>query len=231
MRAAILHEEEWGAGVLKLFATHGVATRDAPWDAPDLSVELMTCAVEMAHARHLRVAAHALGAAGIRNALAAGVDTIEHGIGLDAEMASQMADRGTALVPTLSIYERASVTHPDATVRWRAGEVIHQFGPSIESALRAGVIIATGTDQGLPWHPVTGPATEAAALRAAGLSAVEVLRAATVGSATAIGLRDYDGCIAVGRPADFILVRGDPSSDVSALARVQAVFYRGKKVH
>ena len=95
-----------GASVVKLFATFGIASERSGWDADDLPAELMEVATTVAHALGLRVAAHALSRQGVRNAVDAGVDTVEHGLGLDDDTAAEMAARAMVLVPTLSIYAR-----------------------------------------------------------------------------------------------------------------------------
>ena len=108
--------------------------------------------------------------------------------------------------------------------------VVTLLGEVVQRAARAGVIIGTGTDQGVPYNPIQGPAAEARALVDAGLSSLEALQAATVGAAAAIGHSGYSGRIERGASADFILVEGDPSNDVDALARVVAVYRSGQEI-
>ncbi len=219
-----------GADVIKTATTGGASSRPGhgPLDAA-FSLAEMEALVTESHALGRRVMCHALGGPGLRTALAAGVDSIEHGCYLDedATLLGQMAVQGTFFVPTLTVYvyHRES---PAPHVRERAVALHAHHVASVRRALELGVPIAAGTDAGGHGHPKN--ALELKYLVEAGLSPMQALRAATQWAAACLGLEGEVGTIEQGRLADLVLVGGDPLDDVTLLldpARIELVLKGG----
>lgn len=219
-----------GADVIKTATTGGASSRPGhgPLDAA-FSIAEMEALVTESHALGRRVMCHALGGPGLRTALAAGVDSIEHGCYLDedATMLGQMAVQGTFFVPTLTVYvyHRES---PAPHVRERAVALHAHHVASVRRALELGVPIAAGTDAGGHGHPKN--ALELKYLVEAGLSPMQALRAATQGAAACLGLEREIGTVEKGRLADLVLVAGNPLDDVTLLldpARIELVVKGG----
>jgi imidazolonepropionase-like amidohydrolase len=196
----------------------------------------LRAAVETAHGLGRRVAAHAHGIEGIRNAVAAGVDTIEHGTYLhqDPAVAAQMAERGTALVPTLKAGALlADPPGPGIPAEFveKAREARDSSGRSFRLAMEAGVPIAMGTDAATSFNYHGENAHELALMVEAGMTPMQAIAAATATAARALG-RDHElGTVQPGFLADLIVVWGNPAIDVSLLRQPpQAVFLGGRLV-
>jgi imidazolonepropionase-like amidohydrolase len=210
-----------GADLLKLYLD-GPEPGVAPWTADEL-----VPVVAAAHARGAKVTAHSGDLPGARVGVAAGVDSIEHRLELDAEIAAAMAARGTALVSTLAIFRSwigfGSTTSIERfTLPERRTKILDRQARAEESvrlAHAAGVAIATGTDFGGGSTRANQLAWEVESLVAAGLAPWQALGAATWRGGELLGEPDA-GVIREGGPADFALVHGDPVSDPSALWRV-----------
>lgn len=231
VRQAVRQAIKEGAEVIKVMATGGVYTEGEKPGQSQLGIEEMAAAVAEAHKRGLRVAAHAEGLEGIRNAVLAGVDTIEHGSFLDDDTAALMAERGIYYVPTVSVFTTMARAGEGAGMpnyvleksRW----VADATWESVRRAKRYGVKIAGGTDAGSPLHPHSPLHREAALLVECGLTPLEALSAVTATSADALGVDGITGRITVGSYADMVAVQGDPISDIRALANVQGVVQHG----
>jgi imidazolonepropionase-like amidohydrolase len=194
----------------------------------------LCAAVEEAHKVGLRVAAHAHGTEGIKNALRAGVDTIEHASYLDDEAIELFLEGGAWMVSTLIASERL-MPHLDdpampAHVRDKIRDHTCQETASLERAITAGVRIAAGTDAGTGYNPHGGLPEQVTLLGHHGMTPEQALTAATWDSANAIGLAETHGKIAVGRRADLLVVDGDPFDDLAALCNVRAVYLGGRLV-
>ncbi len=189
--------------------------------------------VEEAHRSGFKVASHAEGADGIRQSVAAGVDTVEHGdMGyLVPDALAAMAERGIVLVPTLSVFD--AVADPDGGfaewMRERAKRLGEAARETVTAAHSAGVGIAMGADAG----PHGANARELVKLADAGLTNAEALAAGTTVAATACGLGEAIGAITPGHAADVLVVDGDPLADISILcdaARRWLVLHDGAPV-
>jgi imidazolonepropionase-like amidohydrolase len=221
-----------GADVIKFATTGGVnsgtglATRMFDDEAKAL--------VQTAHAYGRKVAVHAHGADGIKLALRAGADSIEHGTVMDDEIIQTMKRQGTYYVPTLSTvngYLERLAKDPNAytpdvkkQIDWR----IRITGESLRKAYPAGVKIAFGTDAGVSKHGRN--ADEFELMVKNGMPPVEALKAATVNAADLLGLASEIGTIEPGKSADIIAVDGDPLADVAVLKNVGFVMARGEVV-
>ena len=220
-----------GADVIKTATTGGASSRagHGPLDAAFSLAELQALVTE-SHALGRRVMCHALGGPGLQTALAAGVDSIEHGCYLDEEpeLMTRMAAQGTFFVPTLTVY----VYHRESVaphVRARAIELHPHHLASVKRALKLGVPIAAGTDAGGHGHPKN--ALELTYLVEAGLTPMQALRAATQWAATCLGLERELGTIERDRLADVVVVNGNPLDDVRVLldpARIELVLKGGR---
>jgi imidazolonepropionase-like amidohydrolase len=187
--------------------------------------------LDEAHARGLRVAAHAIGQEGIEAAVAAGVDSIEHGCFLSDGAIAGMLGNPSWLVPTLSAPERISNGGPGVPdyARAKSEEVQTHHRASFARAAEAGVRIATGTDAGTPYNFHGMLRHELALMNETGMPLDRILPAATREAATLLGLGDL-GTLRAGNIADFVLLDGDPLSDIGAYERVVLVAQGGRVV-
>jgi imidazolonepropionase-like amidohydrolase len=222
-----------GADVIKVCATGGVlSARDEPAASQFLPDELAVIVAE-AQASRLTVMAHAQGTNGIKNALRAGVSSIEHGIFLDDEAIEMMIDRGVFLVPTL-VAPIGVLDAPegvsDAMLR-KAREVVDVHRDSIRRAAQAGVRVAMGTDSGVIPHGRN--LSELVQMVAVGMSPMAAIEASTRVAAENLGVADRRGTLTPGRDADLLTVAGDPLDDIAVLAdpdRVTGVWLGGVRV-
>src|SRR5262245_9438292 len=189
----------------------------------------MLALVAEAHALGRRVMCHALGGPGMRAAVEAGVDSIEHGCYLDEEpeLMAEMAARRIFLVPTLTVYvyHRES---PAPHLRARALALYEHHLATVRRALELGVPIAAGTDAGGHGHPKN--ALELGYLVDAGLTPMQAVRAATQWAAQCLGLDGDLGTLEPGRLADLLVVDGNPLDDIKVLLeprRIEIVFKGG----
>ena len=223
MRAAVREQIRRGADYIKFMATGARSVVAEDPEPAQMTLEEMAALVDEAHRMGRRVAAHAEGLAGTRWAIEAGADTIEHGLALhrDPAVLDVMAARGVVLVPTLSTFH-------DLAYRFAADfapSLVEQAKRQLEEALltvvaarAAGVTLALGYDSG----PPGASANELVRLVEAGLSAMDALRAATVGASAALG-RPELGRLAAGGPADLVVVDGRPDEDVGVLLGASAI--------
>ncbi len=222
-RRAARQQLRAGVDFVKLFATAGL-TEGA---RPQMTVEEMAAAVAEAHKAGKHAAGHGFFNEGIKNALHAGVDTIEHGSYLDEEAVDLMRARDVVLVPTLSILhtmvEHGATWGRPAVVIDNARLARDAATRSVRLAREAGLRIAAGTDP--PYHDTV--AMECAALVAAGLTPMEAIVAATRRGAEILGRSGDFGTLQVGRRADLIVLAADPLRDIRALARVDLVMQDG----
>ena len=229
-RKAVREQLKAGAGCIKLIATGGVLTKGAVPGTDQLSEEEMRAAIVEARTHGLRVAAHAIGTNGIKNALRAGVNSIEHGHLLDDEAIAMFKERGTYLVPTLAavvrIYENiGGGAQPDYVVR-KATELYERAGENIRKAWNAGVTIAGGSDAGTPYNYHQDYAYEVELMSTMlGMTPQQALTAATKTAGELLGVDA--GVLAEGRPADLLLLAGDAGADARAVRDPQTVIRGG----
>jgi imidazolonepropionase-like amidohydrolase len=217
MRRAVRRQLRRGADFIKVMATGARSVVDEDPEPAQLTAEELAAVVDEAHRMGVRVAAHAEGLDGVRLAVEAGVDTIEHGLSLHREPAllDVMAEHGIVLVPTLSTFHDLAVRFADEfapTLVEQARRQLDEAERSVVAAAHAGVTLAMGYDSG----PPGANARELLRLADAGLGVAGAIRAATAGGAAALG-RDDLGTIAVGAVADLIVMDRDPLADPSCL--------------
>ena len=223
-----------GASVIKLFSTGGVITAGTDPGAVQMSPLLLARVTEFAHQRGLRVAAHAHSSDGIRNALDAQVDTIEHCSYMDPALVSLLATSSSFAVSTVVATERfvgcpdPIGSSPEAVAKIRAHAPHERRSTCLLGEPDVAERVAAGTDAGTTFNPHgTGLGEQAVFLRESGMSAEQVLRVLTVNGAAAIGVDA--GVIRVGAPADLLILRANPLIDVRALSQVEQVVLGGAK--
>jgi imidazolonepropionase-like amidohydrolase len=231
VRAAVREEIRGGATAIKLIATGGVLTPGIPATFSAFTPEELEAGVREAHERNLPVAAHAIGANGIRAAVLAGVDSIEHCNQLSAATAREMVARGTFRSPTICAV-RGILDHADRLAPYaveKAREIEADSKESHRTAIRAGVRSVCGTDAGTPFNPHGNAPREVLHMVEWGMRPLDALRAATANGAELLRLPDV-GTIDPGKRADLLLVAGDPVDDPSALSDRKRVWLAGRLV-
>jgi imidazolonepropionase-like amidohydrolase len=220
---------KYGASIIKICATGGVLSKGDSPGAEQFSDEEIRAIVTEAHRLGRKVAAHAHGAGGIKQAVLAGVDSIEHGSFINDEDIRLMKERGTFLVPTLYLgdwfmenYQKLNVP---SFIMEKARAVLPVARQNISRAFKAGVKVAFGTDAAVYPHGLNG--REFAVMVKLGLTPLQAIQAATANAAELLGWSDRIGVIEPGRFADIIAVRGDPVNDVTELERVRFVMKGG----
>lgn len=231
-RRAVREQVARGADVIKMATTGGVNSRIGAGLGQQMFADEARAVVETAHLYGKKVAVHAHGADGIRVALEAGADSIEHGTLLDDQTIRLMRERGAWYVPTLSTvngYLERLQKNPEAytpavrkKIEWRIGIT----GKAFAAAHRAGIKIAFGTDAGVSLHGRN--ADEFELMVKHGMTPAEAIAAATVGAAELLGLGDQIGTLEVGKQADLIAVEGDPLRNVTVLKQVHHVMKGGE---
>jgi imidazolonepropionase-like amidohydrolase len=220
-RRAVREQIGHGADLIKLYAD---------WSHPTLTVEEMQVIVEEAHKQGIKVAAHATTPEGIKNAVMAGVDSIEHGHHINREDLELMKKKGTFLVPTVGVVDtvieaQKSDTNGGASAKW-VPMLVHDLQQEIEMASSLGVKMASGFDASEP--ELQGKnADELIALTKRGLPPAEAIRAATSNAAELMNWQDKVGALEPNHYADVIAVEGDPLKDVSLLQHVRFVMKGG----
>lgn len=221
-----------GVDLIKVMATGGVISEGDNPALAQYSPEELRAIVETAHGLGRKVAAHAHATTGIKNAVLAGVDSIEHGSYIDDEGIELMKEHGTFLVPT--VYLEDWVLQNMQTLGWtpnsiqKARTVIPIAHKNVSHAFRSGVKIAFGTDAGVYPHGLNGH--EFAKMVEMGLTPLEAIQAATVNAADLLGWADKIATIEPGKWADIIAVDGNPLQDVKTLEHVRFVMKSGEVI-
>lgn len=237
VRTAVRDQLAAGADVIKLIASGGVLTPGTSPDQAQMTVEELSAAVEVAVAHGRHVAAHAHGADGMKNALRAGVHSIEHATLMDDEAAEMMIQRGVFMVPTLSALATTAACPagcgiPDSA-RTKARNMVTRHEKSFRAALRRRIAIALGTDAGTPFNYHGENAQELERMVALGMAPMEAIMTSTSAAARLLGLDQDIGSIAEGKQADLLLVEGNPLRNIGMLLqreRIVGVMQRGRFV-
>lgn len=222
-----------GAQTIKLMATGGVSLDGEQPTDEQLSVEELTAAVLEAHHKGKPAMAHAQGTQGIKNAILAGVDSVEHAVFLDDETIQMLLDMNTAIVPTMAAPWQM-LQHKDdipaymydkASALWEA----HQ--QSIRDAAAAGVNVVMGTDAGTSYNDFkSGPGVEIRLLASVGMTPEQVLLASTIRGAELLGIAERVGELVPGKDADMLILDRDPLQDLAVLTDAPRVIKRGQAV-
>ena len=229
-RRAVREQMAYGLDWIKVYANDGPGKRMTGdgyiESAPNWTAEEFGAIVDEAHARGARVASHATSDTGVRMALDAGVDSIEHGFSVRPDVARRMASQGVYLCPMLMPTDYVSeVRARERTPLWgRASEIQAR---SLRNCLDAGVKVLFGTDAGTaPWTEVN-QAEEFAYEHRLGMSTLDAIRSATSLAAEFLGVAADAGTLEIGKRADIVAVAGDPLADVSVLTGVEFVMKSG----
>lgn len=229
-RQAVRKHYKDGADLIKVTATGGVLSQARSGQNAQFTEDELRAIVSTAKDYGFRVAAHAHGAEGIKRALRAGVDSIEHGTLMDDEAIALFKKHGAWYVPTISagryVADKAKIPgYYSALVQPKAAAI----GPLIQAtfgrAYRAGVKIAFGTDAAV--YPHGDNAKEFAYMVEAGMPPLEAIRSATLGAASLLDQSDQLGSVEPGFAADIVAVSGDPLRDISVLQQVKFVMKAG----
>lgn len=234
LRVKVREQRKYGAEVIKICATGGVFSRNTEPGQQQLSEEEMRAIADEAHQWGLRVAAHAHGAAGIKAAIRAGIDTIEHASLVDDEGIKLAAARKQPVWFSMDIFN-TDYTQAEGKKNGvlednlrKDREVAQIQRDNFRKAHAAGVRMVFGTDAGVMPHGTA--AGQFRVMVEYGMTPLEAIRAATLNAAQALGREKDVGAIAVGRYGDIVAVEGDPLKDVRVLTAVKAVIKGGKLV-
>lgn len=234
LRVKVREQRKYGAEVIKICATGGVFSRNTEPGQQQLSEEEMRAIADEAHQWGLRVAAHAHGAAGIKAAIRAGVDTIEHVSLVDDEGIRLAVARKQPVWFSMDIFN-TDYTQAEGKKNGvlednlrKDREVAQIQRDNFRKAHAAGVKMVFGTDAGVMPHGTA--AGQFRTMVTYGMTPLEAIRAATLNAAEALGRSRDVGAIAVGRYGDIVAVDGDPLKDVGVLTAVKAVIKGGKLV-
>lgn len=229
MRAKVRANIKYGVDLIKTCSTGGVFSKGTTLGAAQGTVEELTAIVEEAHARGLKVAAHAHGNEGIKNALRAGVDTIEHASFLDDEAIRMARRQGVYLSMdiynteyTLAEGEKKGVLQESLDKEREVGTIQRE---SFTKAVKAGAKVVFGSDAGV--YPHGDNAKQFSRMVRFGMTPMQAISAATTLAAEALGQGDRLGRIAPGYAADIVAVEGDPLADVSILEDIDFVMKEG----
>jgi imidazolonepropionase-like amidohydrolase len=227
VRRAARIQAKNGADVIKIIASGGVLSHGDEVFSPQMTLEEMKAAFQVARWTGKRTAAHAHGGEGLTLAILAGVDSIEHGTFLTQESVDLMAEREVYYVPTLTALHRilqhgVEAGIPEYAVE-KAKEVQQVQFESLDLARRAQVRIAMGTDAATPFNQHGDNAVELQLLVEAGMTPAEAIVAATSTGSAALGLDDRVGTVEAGKLADLLVVAGDPLADINILQEKQKI--------
>ena len=225
VRKAVRYQIKYGAQVIKVCASGGVMSHTGPAGAQQYSDEELAAIADEAHRAGLKVAAHAHGDDGIRAAVEAGFDCIEHGSLMSDETLELFIERGTFLVATTYLADGMDVSHAAPELQAKAAEVFPRARETIKKAIERGARIACGTDA--PAIPHGKNAKELLALVDRGMTPLQAIRAATTVSAELIDVDDR-GRLEPGLLADVIAVPGDPLADIGVTEDVRFVMKGGE---
>jgi imidazolonepropionase-like amidohydrolase len=213
VRQAVAAQVGAGAGVIKVIASGGVLTPGTSPDDAQMTPEELQAAVDEARRAGKKVAAHAHGASGMKQAIRAGVHSIEHATLMDDEAAALFQRHGVYMVPTLSALATTAACKrgcgvPDSALE-KAKAMTKRHQTSFRLAHRRGLPIAMGTDAGTPFNFHGDNAQELERMVALGMTPMEAIVASTAAAAYLIGMQDRIGTIARGKEADLVIVDGN----------------------
>ncbi|MCW8093377.1 metal-dependent hydrolase family protein [Alteromonas sp. ASW11-130] len=230
-REAVRQRYKDGADLIKITATGGVLSVAKSGQNPQFMTDELAAIVDTANDYGMHVAVHAHGKEGMKRAILAGVDSIEHGTYMDDEIMQLMKKHQTWYVPTILagdfVAEKAKIEdYFPELVRPKAAAIGPLIQQTFSKAYKAGVNIAFGTDSGVSAHGDN--AQEFALMVAAGMSEAEALQSAMLNAATLLGVENELGTITPGKLADFIAVPGNPLDNIHVMEKVSFVMKNGR---
>lgn len=231
MRLAIRNEIKFGADWIKLAATGGVMSHGDNPNATAFSDEELQAAVDETHRHFKKITVHAIGTEGIKQAVRAGVDSVEHGILIDQEGIDLMLDRGTVLVPTIYVLNYVvevgpSIGYPPDSVA-KGAELMEVRDDRIRAAIEAGVRVVMGSDT---IFPVEQAAREFAQMVRLGVTPMEAIKGGTIYAAELLDLDGEIGTLEPGKLADIVAIDGDPLADVTLLETAVGLVIKSGRV-
>lgn len=220
-RKAAREQLKAGANWIKVMATGGVMTKGVEPGSPQLTEEELRAAIEEAHKAGAKTFTHAQGMNGIKNALRAGVDSIEHGFFMDDWCFDWMKEHNVFFVPTLAApywikYYGTDAGIPDYMVR-KVENTIEAHADTFRRAHKAGVKIALGTDAGTPFNKYDKTAFECVLMVENGMTPMEAIQCGTINAAELLSVKETHGSITVGKKANFSIFEKNPLEDIHAL--------------
>ena len=237
VRKVVAEQVAAGAGVIKIIASGGVLTPGTSPDEAQMTMEELAAAVDAAQEAGKRVAAHAHGAAGMKNAIHAGVRSIEHATLLDDESGALMKRYGVYMVPTLSALATTAACRPGCGIPDsaldKAKAMTKRHRASFKAAHQRGIAIAMGTDAGTPFNYHGDNAQELERMVAFGMTPMEAIVSSTATAARLIGIQDLVGTVTKGMDADLVILQGNPLRRIEVLRdrdKIMGVMKAGKFV-
>jgi imidazolonepropionase-like amidohydrolase len=237
VRQAVEEQLAAGADVIKVIASGGVLTPGTSPDQAQMTMEELSSAVEAARRAEKKVAAHAHGASGMKNAIQAGVHSIEHATLLDDDAGELMKRFGVFMVPTLSALATTAASRPGCGIPEsalsKARSMTKRHQTSFRKAHRSGISIAMGTDAGTPFNYHGDNAQELDRMVALGMTPMDAIMASTSAAARLIGLQESVGTIRKGFQADLLVIEGNPLTRIELLrdrSRIMGVIQAGQFV-
>ncbi len=237
VRKVVAEQVAAGAGVIKIIASGGVLTPGTSPDEAQMTMEELAAAVDAAQQAGKRVAAHAHGAAGMKNAIYAGVRSIEHATLLDDESGALMKRYGVYMVPTLSALATTAACRPGCGIPEsaldKAKAMTKRHRASFKAAHQRGIAIAMGTDAGTPFNYHGDNAQELERMVAFGMTPMEAIVSSTATAARLIGIQDLVGTVTKGMDADLVILQGNPLRRIEVLRdrdKIMGVMKAGKFV-
>lgn len=225
LRDLVRANDERGADWIKVMVTGGFTTGPSSPFTPQFESGAVRAVVEEAHSLGMPVAAHAHATSGIRVALDAGVDTVEHctwltpnGFDIDLGLVDRLADRGPVVCPTVN--HSARQAHGRLPWAWRSAH--------LRMMRDAGVRFVVGTDSGIPRSPHDRYVDSLPPYEDLGMTPLEIIELATHGTASALGIGNVTGSVEVGKRADVLAVDGDPSGNLQDLQNLTFVMADGR---
>ncbi len=232
-RKAVRQRYKEGADLIKITATGGVLSTAKSGQNPQFMDDELEAIMQTANDYGFKVAAHAHGAEGMKRAIKAGINSIEHGTLMDDETRKLMKKHGTYLVPTILagefVAKKAEIDgYFPEIVRPKAREIGPQLKANFAKAVEAGVKIAFGTDSGVSNHGDN--AQEFKLMVDNGMSEIQAITAATVNAADLLDESDNLGSLSIGKYADIVAVKGNPLENIQLLENVDFVMKGGEVV-
>ena len=223
-----------GVDLIKIMATGGVMTKGVEPGNAQFTVDEMKVMIEEAHKAGRKTATHAQGLQGIKNALYAGIDSIEHGCFLDEECLELMKKQNTFLVPTLCapqcIIDKGVENGVAKYAVTKTLKVKDAHVESVKKAYKQGIQIALGTDAGTPFNYHNNTAYEMELLARLNIPNMDILKIATINSARCVGVEKDYGSIEVGKQADLVCLEENPLENISNVRKINRVIQSGKIV-